>query len=140
MCNPSIPSLPPHPFLLPFFYLILLFFSSSSGFSFLLIFLFSCPFFTFPSIFFFIDLSVSLLFQVSTSDIKEVFVSSTETTCSVFSAPALCFCSRKKPGEHITETLAHSVSNVKLCRGRGQILSVKYIYSTCATVCLHYST
>ena len=59
---------------------------------------------------------------------------------SKFSAPTLCFYSHKKPGEHITETLADSVSNVKLCGGRGQILSVKYMYSTCATVCLHYST
>ena len=26
------------------------------------------------------------------------------------------------------------------CGGRGQVVSVKYMYSTCATVCLHYST
>ena len=59
---------------------------------------------------------------------------------SIFSAPALCFHSHMKPGEHITETLADSVSNVKLCGGMGQVLSVKYMYSTCVTVCLHYST
>ena len=58
--------------------------------------------------------------------IKEVFV---DRDNSVFSAPVLCFCSRKKPGEHITETLADSVSNVKLCGG-----GVKYCLSSTCTV------
>ena len=38
---------------------------------------------------------------------------------SVFSAPPFCFFSCKKPGKHIIETLADSVSNVKLCVGEG---------------------
>ena len=70
--------------------------------------------------------------HVSTSGIKEVFV---DKDNSVFSAPALCFCSRKKPGKHITETLADSVSNVKLCGG-----GVKYcLSSTCTVLYMCYS-
>ena len=127
MCNPSIPSsLSPHPFLLPFLHLILLFFLPPLASLLSLNVCFLVLFFTFSPIFFFIDLSVSLLFPqvyLHHAGIKEVFVSSTETACSVFSAPALCSCSRKKPNEHITESVKYM-----------------YMYSTCATVCLHYST
>ena len=102
---------------------------------------FSCflVFFLFLLLLFYFSLpysSASLLFPVSTSGIK-VFIGRDN---SVFSVPAICFHSHKIPGEHITETLADSVSNVKLCGGRSQIFSVKYMYSTCVTVCLHYST
>ena len=100
--------------------------------------------------------SASLLFPLgiySTSGIKEVWgdagidlisipaLCHSVTQCPTNQiAPAFCFHSCKKLGEHITETLADSVSNVKLCGGWSQVLAVKYMYSTCATVCLHYST
>ena len=133
--NLSIPSsFPPLPFLLPFLHLILLLFLPPPVSILFILYLFSScllvffSFLTSPLLFFFTYPSASLLFpqvHVSTSGIKEVFI---DRDNSVFSAPALCFCSHKKPGEHITETLADSVSNVKLC-----VVEVKYCLSSTCT-------
>ena len=131
--NLSIPSsLPPHPFLLPFLHLILILFLPPlvSLLSFSFFFLFSSCFLVlflffllFSLYFFYLSICLSPVSPGACIyvGIKEVFI---DRDNNVFSAPALCFCSHKKPGEHITETLADSVSNVKLCGGRGQVSSI----------------
>ena len=114
-------------FLSPFLYL-----SSSTTFSpssstppFLINFLISFPRFMFHL---FVSLSCFPRYLLySTSEIKELFISSTETTVYSQLLPSASSLVRNKA--NTSETLTDSVSNVMLCGGSGQVLSVKYMYS-----------